>query len=72
MFEIKAAQLKVGDVFTTEADRGEVWFQVVEVKRHAKLLDVLGRVTSTNPGTDYAVGDSEWMDLGNSETVTIK
>lgn len=67
-----AAQLRVGDVFTTQADQGEVWFRVTAIETHKHLLDVLGTVVEHNPESDYAVGDSEWMDLDYDEEVIVK
>jgi hypothetical protein len=70
MMMLKANQLSVGDEFTTQADQGEVWFRVAELKRSQRgLIDVHGVVVSHNPDVDYAVGNSEWMDLAIDEEV---
>jgi hypothetical protein len=73
MIEFNAKDLTVGDEFTTQEDQGEVWFRVAEVKPHPSgMLDVLGVVVSHNPDVDYAVGDSEWMDLEADEKVIVR
>lgn len=64
-----ANELKVGDVFTTATDRG-VWFVVEEIDASRPLLDVLGRVVEASG--EYAVGDSEWMDLEPGEDVQVR
>lgn len=73
MIELKARDLKVGDEYTTQADQGAVWFRVAELTKPVNgVIDVLGVVVAHNPDSDYAVGDSEWMDLGTDEEVIVR
>lgn len=71
--KICANELRVGDTFTTEADDGRVWYVVEEIESSPRpLLNVLGRVVDVLGAEDYAVGDSEWMDLEPTENVQVR
>lgn len=72
MLTTTADKLKIGDVFTTHADQGAVWFRVEAIEQGYTLLDVLGRVVDCNPDSDYEVGDSEWMNLAQDDEVMVR
>jgi hypothetical protein len=71
MFTTTASKLKIGDVFTTQADQGAVWFRVIGTETRGRCL-VLSVVVSCNPESEYTLDDSKWMDLDFNEEVVVR